>query len=327
MKIVIPGGSGHLGRILCTALRRRSHEVVVLSRRPSSVEGARVVGWDGRSLGEWADEIDGADVVINLAGRSVNCRYTRANLREMIDSRVLSTRVVGRAIERAGMPPRAWLQMSTATIYAHRFDAPNDEATGIIGGEEADVPDYWRFSIEIATGWERAQLDARTPRTRKVVLRTAMVMDPAGGGTFDLLLRLTRLGLGGAVAGGRQYMSWIHDADFTRSVEFLIDQERLDGPVNLAAPAPLPQRDFMAALRAAWSAPIGLPASGWMVELGAAVLGTDAELILKSRRVVPGRLQEAGYSFQHPEWPPAARELVARWRAEREPARAQGAAA
>ena len=327
MKIVIPGGSGHLGRILCTALRRRSHEVVVLSRRPSSVEGARVVGWDGRSLGAWADEIDGADVVINLAGRSVNCRYTRANLREMIDSRVLSTRVVGRAIERAGMPPRAWLQMSTATIYAHRFDAPNDEATGIIGGEEADEPDYWRFSIDIATGWERAQLDARTPRTRKVALRTAMVMDPAGGGTFDLLLRLTRLGMGGAVAGGRQYMSWIHDADFTRSVEFLIDQERLDGPVNLAAPAPLPQRDFMAALRAAWSAPIGLPASGWMVELGAAVLGTDAELILKSRRVVPGRLQEAGCPFEYPEWPPAARELVARWRAQREPARAPRAAA
>jgi len=265
--------------------------------------------------------------VINLAGRSVNCRYTRANLREMIDSRVLSTRVVGRAIERAGMPPRAWLQMSTATIYAHRFDAPNDEATGIIGGEEADVPDYWRFSIDIATGWERAQLDARTPRTRKVALRTAMVMDPAGGGTFDLLLRLTRLGLGGAVAGGRQYMSWIHDAGFTRSVEFLIDQERLDGPVNLAAPAPLPQRDFMAALRAAWSAPIGLPASGWMVELGAAVLGTDAELILKSRRVVPGRLQEAGCPFEYPEWPPAARELVARWRAQREPARAPRAAA
>jgi uncharacterized protein (TIGR01777 family) len=327
MKIVIPGGSGHLGRILCSALRRRGHEVVVLSRRPASVGGARVVGWDGRSLGAWADEIDGADVVINLAGRSVNCRYTRANLREMIDSRVLSTRVVGRAIERASTPPRAWLQMSTATIYAHRFDAPNDEATGIIGGEEADVPDYWRFSIEIATGWERAQLDARTPRTRKVVLRTAMVMDPAGGGTFDLLLRLTRLGLGGAIAGGLQYMSWIHDADFTRSVEFLIEEERLDGPVNLAAPVPLPQREFMAALRAAWSAPIGLPASGWMVELGAAVLGTDAELILKSRRVVPGRLQEAGYSFQHPEWPPAARELVARWRAEREPARAQGAAA
>jgi uncharacterized protein len=327
MKIVIPGGSGHLGRILCSALRRRGHEVVVLSRRPASVGGARVVGWDGRSLGAWADEIDGADVVINLAGRSVNCRYTRANLREMIDSRVLSTRVVGRAIERASTPPRAWLQMSTATIYAHRFDAPNDEATGIIGGEEADVPDYWRFSIEIATGWERAQLDARTPRTRKVVLRTAMVMDPAGGGTFDLLLRLTRLGLGGAIAGGLQYMSWIHEADFTRSVEFLIEEERLDGPVNLAAPVPLPQREFMAALRAAWSAPIGLPASGWMVELGAAVLGTDAELILKSRRVVPGRLQEAGYSFEHPEWPPAARELVARWRAEREPARAPRAAA
>jgi hypothetical protein len=275
------------------------------------------VGWDGRTLGAWAEELDGADVVINLAGRSVNCRFTRANLREMIDSWIQSARVVGRAIERASSPPRTWLQMSTATIYAHRFDAPNDEATGLIGGEEEDAPDYWRFSIDIATGWEREQLDAHTPTTRKVALRTAMVMSPERGGTFDLLLRLTRLGLGGAVAGGRQYMSWIHDADFARSVEFVIDEERLSGPVNLAAPAPLPQRDFMAALRAAWAAPIGLPASAWMVELGAAVLRTDTELILKSRRVVPGRLLGAGFSFEHPEWAAAARDLVARWRGER----------
>jgi hypothetical protein len=327
MKVVIPGGSGHLGRILCSALGRQGHEVVVLSRQPSAASPTRVVGWDGRTLGPWAKEIDGADVVVNLAGRSVNCRYTRANLREMIDSRIQSARIVGRAIECASSPPRAWLQMSTATIYAHRFDAPNDEATGLIGGEEPDAPDYWRFSIDIATGWERAQLDARTPQTRKVALRTAMVMSPEPGGTFDLLLRLTRLGLGGAVAGGRQYMSWIHDADFARSVDFVIDDARLVGPINLSAPAPLPQRDFMAALRAAWSAPIGLPASAWMVELGAAVLRTDTELILKSRRVVPGRLLEAGFAFEHSEWDTAARDLVARWRRERGARRSARAAA
>jgi NAD dependent epimerase/dehydratase family enzyme len=216
--------------------------------------------------------------------------------------------------------------MSTATIYAHRYDAPNDEATGVIGGDEGDAPDYWRFSIDIATAWERAQLDARTPGTRRVALRTAMVMSPGRGGTFDLLLRLTRLGLGGAVAGGRQFMSWIHDADFVRAVELLIGSEPLEGPVNLCSPFPLPQRDFMAGLRAAWSMPIGLPAAGWMAELGALALRTDTELILKSRRVVPGRLLRSGFAFEYPEWGPAARELVARWRREREARRRPRAA-
>jgi uncharacterized protein len=311
MKIVIPGGSGHLGRILCSALRRRGHEVVVLSRRPASVGGARVVGWDGRSLGAWADEIDGADVVINLAGRSVNCRYTRANLREMIDSRVLSTRVVGRAIERASTPPRAWLQMSTATIYAHRFDAPNDEATGIIGGHEVHVPAYWEFSVRIAQEWEAAQQEGTLPGTRRVALRAAMVMSPDRGGVFDYLSWMARLGLGGAVAGGGQYVSWIHADDLCRAIDLLVDRDDLDGAVNLAAPEPLPQRDFMRDLRRAWGGRPGLPATRAMAAVGAWALRTDTELLLKSRRVVPGRLLDAAFEFAYPSWPDAAADLVA----------------
>jgi uncharacterized protein len=315
MKVVIPGGSGHVGGILARAFRSRGDDVVVLSRGGGSP--ARVVSWDGRTVGSWAREVDGADVVINLAGRSVNCRYSDANLAAMMSSRVDSTRAVGLAIEKAVHPPRVWLQMSTATIYAHRFDAPNDEATGRIGGDEPDAPSHWKFSVDIARAWERAQQEATTPRTRRVALRTAMVMSPDRGGIFDVLLGLTRVGLGGSIAGGRQFMSWIHDRDFVRAVEFLISRDDLEGPVNLAAPNPIPQRDFMAALRAAWGTRVGLPATRWMAGIGAFLLRTETELTFKSRRVVPGRLLGAGFSFDFPEWISAARDLAARRRSAR----------
>lgn len=314
MKIVIPGGTGQVGTILNRELTAAGHDVVVLTRRPTR---DREVRWDGETQGPWAREIDGSDIVINLAGRSVSCRYTPSNLRAMMDSRVRSTQVVGEAIASAARPPRVWLQMSTATVYAHRFDAPNDEATGVIGGGEPDVPDYWAYSVEIAKRWERAQEEADTPHTRKVALRSAMVMSPDRGGVFDVLLGLARLGLGGPVAGGGQYVSWIHDRDFVRAVEFLVDRPDLTGPVNLAAPEPLPQRAFMRALRSAWGVPVGLPATKWMAEIGAFALRSDTELLLKSRRVVPGRLLEAGFTFEHTRWPEAADDLVRRVRQRR----------
>ncbi len=287
----------------------------MLSRHPGPLEpGIRHLGWDGRTLGDWASEVDGADAVVNLAGRTVSCRYTTENLTQMMDSRVESTRVVGAAIERAAAPPPVWLQMSTATIYADRRDAPNDEATGVIGGREPGVPDYWEFSVRIARSWEAAQQDAVVPHTRRVALRSAMVMSPDRGGVFDVLLRMARLGLGGPVAGGGQYVSWIHDADFIRAVELLIDRDDLDGPVNLAAPEPLPQRDLMRDLRRAWGRRPGLPATAWMAEIGAWALRTDTELLLKSRRVVPGRLLDAGFEFELTQWPAAAEDLVRRVR-------------
>ncbi|MBC2866832.1 TIGR01777 family oxidoreductase [Streptomyces mexicanus] len=311
MKIVIPGGTGQVGAVLKRALGAAGHEVVIVTRRPGR-EGE--VPWDGKTLGPWMAEVDGSDVVINLAGRSVSCRYTAANLQEMMDSRVDSTRVVGAAIAAAARPPRVWLQMSTATVYAHRFDAPNDEATGVIGGAEAGVPGYWAYSVDIAKAWERAQQEADTPATRKVALRSAMMMSPDPGGVFAVLLGLTRLGLGGPVAGGAQYVSWIHEHDFVRAVEFLMDREDLTGAVNLAAPHPLPQRVFMRTLRSVWGVPVGLPATKWMAEVGAFALRSDTELLLKSRRVVPGRLTQAGFAFEYPQWPQAAEELVRRVR-------------
>ncbi|MFG1855697.1 DUF1731 domain-containing protein [Actinomadura geliboluensis] len=311
MRVVIPGGTGQVGAVLDRALTAAGHEVVVLTRTPV---GARQVGWDGRTLGSWAKVVDGSDVVINLAGRSVSCRYTPANLQEMMDSRVHSARVVGEAIAGAARPPKVWLQMSTATIYAHRFDAANDEAGGVIGGGEAGVPKYWGYSVKIARNWERAQELAETPETRKVALRAAMVMSPDRGGVFDVLSWMARLGLGGPVAGGAQFVSWIHDVDFVRAVEFLIGRDDIAGAVNLASPGPLPQRVFMRALRSAWGMPVGLPATAWMAEIGALVIRSDTELLLKSRRVVPGRLLDAGFGFEHERWPEAARDLVRRAR-------------
>ncbi|MFC8347219.1 TIGR01777 family oxidoreductase [Streptomyces sp. NPDC057280] len=311
MKFVIPGGTGQVGTVLERALRVAGHDVVVLTRRRAR---DHEVQWDGKTLGPWTEAVDGSDVVINLAGRSVSCRYTPANLKAMMDSRVDSARVVGEAIAGAVRPPRLWLQMSTATVYAHRFDAPHDEATGVVGGTEPDVPDYWAYSVEIAERWERAQEEADTPHTRKVALRSAMVMSPDRGGVFDVLRTMVRLGLGGPVAGGAQYVSWIHEDDFVRAVEFLVDRDDLAGPVNLAAPGPLPHRAFMRDLRAAQGMPVGLPATRWMAEIGAFVLRSDTELLLKSRRVVPGRLREAGFAFEYPQWSDAARDLVRRAR-------------
>ncbi len=311
MRVVIPGGSGLVGRVLQRALAAAGHEVIVLSR-----EGKGLQAWDGRTRGAWVSLIDGADAVINLAGRSVNCRYTRENLEAMMTSRVDSTRVVGEAIAGATRPPRVWIQMSTATIYAHTLGRPHDEASGVIGGDEPGVPGYWKKSIDIAQAWEGELARATTLHTRKVTLRSAMVMSPDRGGVFDILSGLARLGLGGSAAGGRQYVSWIHERDFCRAVELLIARDDLFGVFNLSSPGPLPQRDMMTILRRAIGMPIGLPATRWMLRLGAALLRTDTELLLKSRRVVPGRLLSAGFVFAFPQWEAAAADLVRRRREE-----------
>jgi uncharacterized protein len=312
MKIVIPGGSGQIGTVLARAFIADGHEVVVLSRKPRHASW-RIVEWDGETLGSWVTELDGADAVINLAGRSVNCRYGSTNRREIKESRVKSTRAVGQAIAIATRPPRVWLQASTATIYAHRYDAPNDEATGLLGGDELHAPDTWRFSIDVAKSWEQAAIESVTPHTRKVLLRSAITMSPDRGGPFDYLLRLVRWGLGGSHGDGRQFVSWIHDRDFVRAIYWLIAND-LAGPVNLAAPRPLPNVEFMRELRNAWGIRIGLPATKWMLEVGTLLMRSESELVLKSRRVVPGRLLVSGFEFQFSRWAEASQDLCHRWR-------------
>lgn len=327
MKIVIPGGSGQVGTILARYFHGAGHDVTVLSRKAtgapfmerSDMGGEstpwRTVFWNGECLGDWAYTLEHADACVNLAGRSVNCRYNDANRRAILDSRVRSTTILQKAIARLDHPPAVWLNASTATLYRHALDRPMDEATGELGGNEPGAPDTWNFSIDVARAWEAAFFATPTPRTRKVALRSAMTMSPDRGGVFDVFLALVRHGLGGAIGAGTQYVSWIHEADFCRAVEFLIAHPELDGPVNLASPNPIPMRDFLCTLRAAWGTRIGIPTPTWMLEIGTFLVRTESELVLKSRRVIPSRLTQAGFQFSYPTWPDAARDLVARWRA------------
>jgi uncharacterized protein (TIGR01777 family) len=244
----------------------------------------------------------------------VDCRYTAANKREIYDSRVQSTLLLNQVIASLKQPPRLWINAGTATIYRHAFDRPMDETNGELGGNEADAPAKWRFSIEVAKAWEEAFFSHTTPRTRKIAIRSAITFSPDRSGVFAVLLRLARFGLGGAQGSGSQFVSWIHEVDFLRAIDFLIEHEELSGVFNLASPNPLPNRDFMRGLRNAWGVRVGLPAPEVLVKIGAFFLRTEPELILKSRRVVPGRLLDCGFEFVYPEWPDAARDLVAKWR-------------
>lgn len=314
LRIVLPGGTGQIGQILARHFHEQGHSVAVIARHPKPSEW-KTLAWDACNLDDWTEAIDGSDVVINLAGRSVNCRYNAANRRAIKNSRTITTGLVGEAIAHAKKPPPFWLNASTATIYRHALDRPMDESTGELGGNEPEAPSKWRFSIDVATSWERAFFAAQTPRTRKIAMRMSMVMSPDPGGTFDTLLRLVQWGLGGSAGSGRQYVSWIHDVDFVRAVEHLIAHEELSGVVNISSPDPVNNRDFMCCLRHSWcTSYVGLPAPQWMLSVGAVILRTETELLLKSRRISPRRLVESGFDFHFPNWRGACQDLVHRWR-------------
>jgi hypothetical protein len=315
---VLPGGSGQVGRMLAQSFQERGHHVTVLTRGPYTAPW-QTVHWDGEQIGPWIETLEGADVCINLAGRSVNCRYHAENRWKIYASRIRTTRLLNGVIAGLDHPPRVWLNASTATIYRHALGRPMDEATGELGGHELiskrrRAPETWDFSIGVAKDWEAAFFETQTPRTRKVAMRSAIVLSPVPGSTFATFLNLVRIGLGGTQGNGRQFVSWIHEADFARAVEFLIDREDLAGPVNIAAPHPLPNREFMETLRDAWGMPNGLPVPWPLLEIGTFLMRTESELVLKSRRVVPRRLLEAGFEFQFSQWPEAADDLVRQWR-------------
>ena len=297
-RIILAGGSGFLGNALAKKFLAQSCDVVVLTRSPRERgDGAKEIFWDAKSLGDWTKFADGAEVVVNLTGKSVDCRYNEKNRHEIIASRVDSTRVLGEAIAKCKQPPRVWLNSSSATLYLHTFDTPMDE-TGATGATP-DAKD--EFSIEVIRQWERAFDEAQTPRTRKVALRTVMVLGHARNSVFPVLRRLTKFGLGGRMGSGRQYVSWIHQDDFCRAIEWLIAHEEISGAVNICAPNPLPNVEMMRLFRQVCGVPFGLPATEWMLEIGAFFIRTETELIIKSRRVVPGRLLASGFTFQFPE--------------------------
>ncbi|MGA3263430.1 MAG: TIGR01777 family oxidoreductase [Terracidiphilus sp.] len=318
LRIVLPGGSGQVGQILARHFQERGHHVTVLTRGPYAASW-QTVHWDGEEPGEWIETLEGADVCINLAGRGVNCRFHKDNRAAIYNSRIRSTQLLNQVIASLADPPRVWLNASTAAIYRHALDREMDEETGELGGDEfisrrRRAPDTWNFLVHVAKDWEAAFFESETPRTRKVALRSAIVFSPMPGSAFAVLSNLARLGLGGTQGNGRQFVCWIHEDDFARAVEFLIDREDLDGPVNIVAPHPLPNREFMQALREAWGRPNGLPASSLLIEIGAFLLRAESELVLKSGRVVPGRLLDAGFEFEFPKWPEAAEDLVWQWR-------------
>src|SRR5262245_5022423 len=297
-RIVLAGGSGFLGRALAAHFQESNeYEVTILTRSPTAIRnGVREVAWDACSFGNWVGELDRAAAVINLTGKSVNCRYHQRNRRLILESRVRSTQVIGQAIVRCTHPPPVWLNSSTATIYRHTFGPAWDELGEIGGTPEAKD----RFSVDVVTAWEHALNSALTPNTRKVAMRTAMVLGTDKNSVFPVLRRLTRLGLGGSMSDGRQFVSWIHQADFCGAIDWLLRQENLAGPINICAPNPVTNAEMMKLFRQVCARPFGLSAARWMLEIGAIFLRTETELIIKSRRVFPRRLSESGFKFQFP---------------------------
>lgn len=295
-KLIIAGANGFLARYLTRYFTERGWSVIGLARHQKGMdEQCRYVNWDGRSLGSWADEIDGGDVLINLAGRTVNCRYNDKNKREIMDSRISSTGVLAEALEQCEKPPGLWINSSTATIYRHAEDRPQ--------GDDGEVGQG--FSVGIATAWEEKFFSAKVPEgVRKVAIRTSMVLADEPGTVYDYLSHLARFGLGGKVGSGKQMVSWVHINDFCRAMDWLIEHDEISGPINVSSPEPLPNAELMRRFRQHTGMPIGLPATKWMAEIGAFLLGTETELILKSRWVVPTRLQEHGFVFKYPEMKP-----------------------
>ncbi|MBA4056721.1 MAG: TIGR01777 family protein [Marivirga sp.] len=291
-KVVIAGGSGYIGSVLADFYRSRTKEVIILSRKKlADINNVRTVLWDAKHLDSWVNALEGTDLLINLTGKNVNCRYTRKNKEEILNSRLDATRVLGQAIQQLKSTPRVWIQCASATIYRHAEDRFMDEEHGEIGSG---------FSVDVCKAWEEIFWQQETPLTRKILLRTGIVLGKRDG-AFPRLLNMVRGGLGGKQGNGKQYISWIHEADVAGIIDWTYTHEASQGIFNCTAPGPVTNSAFMSTMRKAIGVPVGLPAPAWLLTPGAWMIGTETELILKSRWVMPTRLSDAGYSFQFPD--------------------------
>ena len=293
MKIVIFGANGFLGRALSRHFMKQGYEVVGICRRMEGcLENVNFVHWDGLELGEWKKSLDGARAVVNLAGRTVNCRYTDENKAQIMNSRTQTTKLIAEAIRSVENPPEVWVNSSTATIYEHREQGervgPHTEKNGIVGDD---------FSMNVAKEWEQAFFSEQVTRVRKVAARTAIVLGAEKGTVFDKLSGFSRVGLGGTMGKGTQMVSWIHEDDFCHAIEHLIQNDS-EGVVNVVAPHAENNKTLMLLLRKVWKIPFGLPAMNWMLEIGTFLLKSETELVLKSRWVYPERLLKEGYEFK-----------------------------
>lgn len=301
MKIVLAGGSGYLGSVMTAYYAKGGNEIIVLSRKAQPDNGnVRTIEWDAKTTGPWCEALEGADLLINFTGRNVNCRYNEENKREILESRLDSTSVLGTAIRRLKRAPKVWIQSASATIYRHAEDRFMDEVNGEIGEG---------FSVEVCKRWEEEFQAQPTPHTRKVLLRTGIVLG-RGGGVMPRLINLVKSGLGGKQGNGKQYISWIHEQDLAGIIDWLYKHPLADGVFNCTGPNPVRNKYFMDTLRTLCKVPLGFPSPKWLLEIGAWLIGTETELILKSRWVMPARLLEAGYEFRFPTLGPALWDIV-----------------
>ncbi|WP_460218228.1 TIGR01777 family oxidoreductase [Psychroserpens sp. MEBiC05023] len=284
--ITIAGGSGFLGQVLEQYFSEKKHSVYILTRTPKRKND---IYWNAKNLDSWTSILETTDVLINLTGKSVDCRYTEANKKLIYDSRMDATQALGLAINLCKNPPELWINSSTATIYRHALDKEMTEISGDIGDD---------FSMNIAKSWEQTFYGVTNPKTRKIALRTSIVLGKHGGALVPLK-RLAQFGLGGSQASGQQKVSWIHELDFARAVEFLIDYTQLDGNYNLAVPKPTTNKTLMKSFRKVLKIPFGISHPKWLIKFGAKLMRTEPELVLKSRNVIPKRLLDNGFNFIH----------------------------
>jgi uncharacterized protein len=352
-KIVIAGGTGFIGQAMAKYFGKENH-IVILGRQSANghnnkynasllkaSDGYNITywRWDGQHVEKhWAQDIDGADIVINLAGKSVNCRYTQKNRQEIIDSRVKATQTIAEAIRQAVTPPKLWINAASATIYSNSLHTPQDEINGIISDEKNDNMPYsaidrlrrkykkwmagirygkgsphynaWEkdFSVHVCKQWEQTFFDQRTPFTRKIALRTAVTLGE--GGVVVPYFNLLKFALGGHQGDGHQMYSWVHIEDVCRVVEWCYEHTDLEGVYNCSAPNAVSNKTFMQTLRKITGHKIGLPAYTWMLEMGATLIGTETELILKSRWVTPARLLQTGFRFKYEQLEDAFTDIV-----------------
>ncbi|WP_256010176.1 TIGR01777 family oxidoreductase [Desertivirga xinjiangensis] len=300
-KIILAGGNGYLGGVLARFYKDLAEEVIILSRKPAPRDkNVTTLLWDGRSKGDWVDSLNGADLLLNLCGKNVNCRYTEKNRKEIYSSRLVPTALFGEVVAELDNPPELWINITSATIYRHAEDRPQDEENGEMG---------YGFSVDVCQKWEKIFFKTTTPRTRKIALRMGIVLGNKDG-AFPRLLNLVNLGLGGKQGDGGQYVSWVHEQDAARCTQWLMDHKELSGVFNCTAPGPVKNAEFMTAIRKARGIPFGLNAPAWLLGAGAVLIGTETELILKSRWVLPTRLTESGYTFLFPEIAPAVHDIL-----------------
>lgn len=314
-KIIIAGGTGFIGEAM-TRYFNKENEIIILTRKISNsktnrnnyslinysdLPNVKYRQWDGKTLGDWAKELEGSEIIINLAGKTVNCRYTEKNKKEIFDSRTNATKVIGEAISNCAVPPKLWINSSSATIYRYAEDRTQDEYTGEFHND---------FSVQVCQLWEKTFYEQRTPFTRKVALRMAITL--GAGGVMLPYFNLLKFGLGGQQGNGKQMYSWVHIEDTCRMIDWIYEHKELEGTFNCCSPNPVANKIFMSALRKVTKTLFGLPAYKWTLKIGATLIGTETELILKSRWVVPTKFLETGFAFKYPLLEDALKEIISK---------------